>query len=476
MSDHSRFLSFAASLAAVLGAAPLGAPAIAQEVLPAAERAQIDSVVTDLLSRTEAPSASIAIVRDGALVYERAYGTARLLPETPASSSRRYAIGSVSKQFTAAAVLLLAERGHLSLDDRVARWLPDLTRADEITVRQLLSMTSGYQDYWPHDYVFPAMREPTEPEAILDRWARKPLDFDPGTRWQYSNTNYVIAGRIVEQVTGLPFMDFVRDEILEPLGLTSVCDFDGGPLGDEDAAAYLRNALGPLRPAPKEAPGWLFAAGGLAMTAGDLAVWDLAMIEQSLLSPASWREMQTEVRLESGLATGYGLGVGIGRVDGRRRIAHGGAVSGYSTSNQVFPDERTAVVALVNVWPGAAGPSARIADAVARVVFGEERSVDAEALAQARRVFADLQRGEIDRSLLSQNANAYFTDEVLGDFARTLGPLGEPDEFVQAAESLRGGMTFRAYRLGFDDLRLLITTRILPDGKIEQYQAERAAN
>lgn len=451
-------------------------PAVAQETLPAAQRAQIDSMVSSLLSRTEAPGASIAVVRDGKVAYEQAYGQARLSPETPAASSRRYAIGSVSKQFTAAAVLLLTEEGRLSLDDPVAKWLPGLTRADEVSLRQLLSMTSGYQDYWPHDYVFPAMREPTEPEAILEGWARKPLDFDPGTQWQYSNTNYVIAGLIIERVAGMPVMAFLEERIFEPLRMTSVRDFDAGPLENEDAAAYLRNALGPLRPAPKEAPGWLFAAGGLAMTAGDLALWDVAMMEQTVLRPESWRTMQTEVRLENGLAAGYGLGVGVGRVDGRRRIAHGGAVSGYSTSNQVFPDDRTAVVALVNIWPGAAGPSARIADAVARVVFAPEESVDARALAEARRILSDLQQGEIDRSLFSSNANAYFTEQVLADFASTLGPLGEPDEFVQTGESLRGGMVFRAYRLRFGDLGLVLTTRTLPDGKIEQFQVERAAN
>lgn len=462
--------------ALVLAAVAPAAPAVAQETLPAAQRVQIDSVVTSLLSRTKAPSASIAVVRDGKVAYEQAYGHARLSPETPAASSRRYAIGSVSKQFTAAAVLLLAEEGRLSLDDPVAKWLPELTRADQVSLRQLLSMTSGYQDYWPHDYVFPAMREPTEPEAILEGWARKPLDFDPGTQWQYSNTNYVIAGLIIERVAGMPVMALLQERIFEPLRMTSVRDFDAGPLGNADAAAYLRNALGPLRPAPKEAPGWLFAAGGLAMTAGDLALWDVAMMEQTVLQPESWRTMQTEVCLENGLAAGYGLGVVVARVDGRRRIAHGGAVSGYSTSNQVFPDDRTAVVALVNIWPGAAGPSGRIANAVAQVVFAPEESVDSRALAEVKRILFDLQQGEIDRSLFSPNANAYFTEQVLADFASTLGPLGEPDEFVQTGESLRGGMVFRAYRLRFGDLGLVLTTRTLPDGKIEQFQVERAAN
>jgi len=453
----------------VFGAAPGVAQALADE-----DRAAIDAVVTEVLADTEAPGASVAVVRDGRLVYARAFGIGRLDPEERANPEMRYAIGSVSKQFTAAAVLLLAEEGRLSLDDPVARWLPELTRAEEVTIRQLLSMTSGYQDYWPHDYVFPAMLEPVAPGGILDRWARKPLDFDPGSEWQYSNTNYVIAGRIVERVAGKGVLELLRERVFGPLGMSTVRDFDAGPLTTEDAGAYLRNALGPLRPAPKEAEGWLFAAGGLAMTASDLARWDVAMIEQAILRPESWRAMQTETRLRSGLAVGYGLGVGVGSVDGRRRISHGGAVSGYATSNLVFPDQRVAVVALVNLWPGAAGPAARIADGIAGVLFAEEDATDEAARDLAREVFADLQRGEVDPTLLSPNAKAYFSAEVLADFESSLGALGAPDEFVQTAESLRGGMTFRAYRLRFGDRRLVLTTRTLPGGEIEQFQVERA--
>jgi len=113
----------------------------------------------------------------------------------------RYSIGSISKQFTATAMLLLQEENKLSLDDKVAKFIPDLTRANEVTIRQLLSHTSGYQDYWPQDYVPPFMLQAITANRILDLWAHKPLDFDPGTKWQYSNTNFVIAGMIVEKVS-----------------------------------------------------------------------------------------------------------------------------------------------------------------------------------------------------------------------------------------------------------------------------------
>ncbi len=192
----------------------------------------------------------------------------------------RYGIGSISKQFTAAALLLLAEEGRVSLDDRVVRWLPALTRARDVTVREILSMTSGYQDFWPQDYVMPPMRKPVTPEAILDGWAKKPLDFEPGTKWQYSNTNYVAAGVIFEKAAGRPLLAFLRERVFGPLGMSSVTDADAVPLGPGDPEGYVRYALGPARPAPKEGPGWMFAAGELAMTATDLATWDVSLLQR----------------------------------------------------------------------------------------------------------------------------------------------------------------------------------------------------
>src|SRR5262249_60901894 len=138
------------------------------------------------------------------IVYLKAYGSARLEPKTPATSSMRYSIGSISKQFTAAAMLLLQEEGKLSLDDKVAKFIPDLTRANEVTIRQLLSHTSGYQDYCPQDYVMPMMLQPVTAERILNTWGHKQLDFEPGTKWQYRNTHYVIAGAFSDEVSGEP--------------------------------------------------------------------------------------------------------------------------------------------------------------------------------------------------------------------------------------------------------------------------------
>jgi D-alanyl-D-alanine carboxypeptidase len=451
----------------------LAAPATAQP-LTTAERAAIDKIAQAVLDTTGAPSASIAIVRSGEIVYDHAYGDARIDPKTAASSSMRYAIGSVSKQFTATALLLLEQEGKLSLDDKVAKWFPHLTRAGEVSIRQLLSMTAGYQDFWPQDYVFPEMQRPTSVQQIMQQWAGKPLDFEPGARWQYSNTNYVIAAAIVERVTGSGFMDFLRQRIFTPLKMTSVVDQDAGSLSASDAQALLRNALGPLRPAPKEAPGWLFGAGQLAMTAHDLALWDIAVINRSILKPASYQKQQTDVLLAAGNATGYGLGVNVGTPGGRRRIAHGGAVSGYTTSNVIYPDDRAAIVVFTNIYPGAAGAPGRIAEQIAGAIFASAQTAAADARDAARRIYDGLTKATIDRSLFTAAANAYFTQEVLADYAASLAPLGPPSDFAASGESLRGGMTIRSYRISAGGVTMSLTVMTLPDGRIDQYIVERA--
>src|SRR5262249_26383921 len=153
--------------------------------------ANIDRIATKMLADTGVPSAVVAAVADGKLVYAHAYGDARLEPRTPATTQMRYIIGVTSKQFTAAALLLLAEDGKLSIDDRVSKYVPGLTRGDDISIRQLLSHTAGYPDYAPQDYMVPEWEKPIDANAILDRWARRALEFEPGTKWQYSNTNFV---------------------------------------------------------------------------------------------------------------------------------------------------------------------------------------------------------------------------------------------------------------------------------------------
>jgi D-alanyl-D-alanine carboxypeptidase len=428
--------------------------------------AKIDVSAQQVLDSTGVPSASLAIVKDGHLAYTHAYGTARLDPKTPATPAMRYSIGSISKQFTAAALLILQQQGKLSIDDHVSNYLPELTRADEVTIRMLLSHTSGYQDYWPEDYLMAPIRQATTARYILDTWGKKPLDFDPGTQWQYSNTNYVIAGQIVEKVSGMPIFKFLQDQVFKPLRMTSVYDSDVAKLGDTDAAGYIRHALGPLHPAPKEGKGWMFAAGELAMPAYELAQWDISILDRSLLANSSYEQMFATVKLKDGSDPHYGLGVFNTPRMGHSALEHSGEVSGFEAENVVFPDDRLAIVVLTN--QDASSAASAIARKVAPLLLGLGEPVP-NAEEKSLTIFQGLQDGKLDRSLLTPNCNAYFTQQAIDDFASSLKPLGAPASFHQTTYELRGGMTFRAFRAEFANQNLMITTYEMPDGKLEQY-------
>jgi CubicO group peptidase (beta-lactamase class C family) len=439
------------------------------DTIEPALRVRIDKIAEQVLELRGVPSASIAVVEDGKLVYTHAYGLAHIDPPKAATPAMRYSIGSISKQFTATAILLLQEQGKLNLDDAVGKYVPGLTRGNEVTIRQVLSHTSGYQDYWPEDYLMTPMMKPETAQQILDIWAKKPLDFEPGTEWQYSNTNYVIAGEIVENVSGEKLMDFLVEHIFRPLGMKSVWNSDEAKLTEVDATPYVRAALGPLRVAPKEGRGWMFAAGELAMTPHDLALWDESILARSILSSESYKNMFTEVKLKDGKGTHYGLGVEVTEESGHRAIEHSGEVTGFVSDNVVLPDDGVAVAVLTNHM---AGGASQIANLVAAAVAGNKNQSDAEK--QALSIYRDLQKGRIDRSLLAPNLNDYFSAQAVDDFKNSLAPLGEPLTFRQTSENLRGGMTFRAFDIEYPGKRLRLTTYTYPDGKLEQYLVEPA--
>ena len=426
-------------------------------------KARVDAIAAGVMEQRGVPSASVAVVQRGKLVYAHAYGRAHIDPDKAATADMRYSIGSISKQFTAAAILLLQEEGKLKLDDPVGKYVPGLTQGDAVTIRQILSHTSGYQDFWPEDYLMKPMEQSTTAQEILNVWAKKPLDFEPGTQWQYSNTNYVIAGVIVEKVAGQKLMDFLGEKVFHPLNMRSVWNSDEAKLTQTDATAYIRNALGPLRPAAKEGRGWMFAAGELAMTAHDLALWDESLIAQKLLKPESYREMFTEVKLKDGKGTHYGLGVDVKDLDGHRDISHSGEVTGFVADNEVLVDDGVAVAVLTNHMAGGAGS---IAQLCASTVAGQKRTAAEE---ETLAMYRGLQKGELDRSKLAPNLDAYFDAQTVADFKNSLGPLGEPLTFQQVDTNLRGGMTYRSFRIVYPTRRLGLTTYTYPDGKMEQF-------
>jgi len=426
---------------------------------------RIDASVQDWLVTSGAPSASVAVVQNGVVTYAHAYGTAQLSPSTLATTSTRYAVDSISKEFTAAAVLLLVQEGKLSLDDRVEKWFPDLGDVSKVTVRQLLNHTSGIRDFWPQDFVPPEMLRPTSEAAIIGEWARRPLDFESGTQWQYSNTGYVVAAAIVEKVSGEKLMDFLQRHIFEPLKMEHVTEDDTHALPAGDAVPYTRYGLGPARHAPKEGPGWLFGAGALAMTPSELALWDISLMNRSLLAPASYEAMFEPVILKDGTKKEYGLGLDIQKSQGRTRIGHDGAGSGFLSAHRIWPDEKIAIIAVTNNdW---ATPD----DVVNRIAFIVLPPNAAEA--RARAVFSQFQQGSIDRSLFTDNGNHFLTAQALSDLKDGLGPLGAPVLIELQRESNRGGMVTRIWKILCHSKRLLAIERGYPNGRLEQFLVEQ---
>ena len=448
-------------------------PALAQNLTPA-ETAKVDTIVTDTLARNGVPSASIAIVRDGKIVFAKAYGKQSETIATPRSDAP-YQIASVSKQFTAAAILMLEDEGKLSLDDTVAKWVPGITDGDKITIRQLLSHTSGLQDYWPQDYSFAAMEKPVTPQQIVDRWAKKPLDFAPGTQWQYSNTGYVVAGMIVEKAAGKPLLAYLQDKVFKPLGM-KVIDQDLA-VGKGFPQGYHRYALGPVRVEKPAAHGWLFAAGELAMSASDLAKWDIARLNRSVMPADDWQVQETPILLTNGKSTNYGLGVFTGTAKGHRYVEHTGEAVGFLSENIVYPDDKAAVVVLVNsdFSDAFTGIASQISELILPPAAEPAATDDAETAktAQARAIFDQLRTGKLDRATMTEDANYYFDATAIGDYRDSLGKLGDPASFtLKRPARLRGGFVNRNYTVTYPNgTKLAVVTYAEPDGagRYEQF-------
>jgi len=456
-----------AALIAALGLAAMAVPAAAAP-LTAQQRSDIDASVGEWLASSGAPSVSIAVVTHGEIAYVKAYGAARLAPRQAATADTRYAVDSISKEFTAAAILILQEEGKLSLDDSVASYFPELAKPEPASLRQILSHTAGFRDYWPQDYVPREMLKPTTVQAVLDEWGRKPLDFAPGTDWQYSNTGFVIAGAVVEKVSGQPLVSFLQAHVFDPLHMQGVVNADQAPLPMTDAGAYTRWGDGPIRPAVKEGAGWLFGAAELGMAPQELAKWDISLMSRSLLKPASYDAFYSPTPLKNGKTTHYSLGLSVGDDHGRLRLGHDGGGSGFLSANRMWPGSDVAIVAFTNNdW---ASPDA-VVDRVAFVVLPPS-----EPEARARAVFAAFQAGVVDRSLFTENGKAYLTPALIADQKAGLSAYGPPRIFELQSESRRGGFTTRTWKITAAKGVLTAVERGDPDGKIEQFMVSRGAD
>jgi CubicO group peptidase (beta-lactamase class C family) len=347
----------AAAIAALLlglSARPAGAQQLAALVsdAPPAEDAGVsrlaftlDSIARRAMYDQSIPGLSVAIVKDGRVLLERGWGTTDR-GRRQASATTVYQIASVSKQFTAAAVLRLAERGELSLDDDVTRYVDGLPASYRtISLRQLLNHTAGVPNFTEF---FRQFRQTLTPAQLIDSLAARPLLFTPGSGFHYSNSGYYLLGLVIERVTGQSYDGYLREQFFAPLGMADT-EYCGDSRDRPVPAGYVRTRRGePVQTTPWD-PSVLYAAGSLCSTATDLARWEVALGEGRVLSPESYAEMTTPgAAPDRSMRMAYGYGMMIDTTDSGPYLHHDGAVAGFRSQVAWYPDEHLAVVVLMN--------------------------------------------------------------------------------------------------------------------------------
>ncbi len=344
------------------------APASAQSWNAAHIARAVDSIAGEALRAGRGVGMTIAVVRGGDTLVLKGYGQAHRERGTPAGADVVYPIGSVTKQFTGAAVVQLADQGRLSLDDEITKHLPEFpAQGHRVTLRQLLEHTSGIPEYGSLPRFRRIDQRSATPDELAALVAGQPFGFAPGAAMAYSNSGYLLLGRVVERVTGSPWADYVRRNLLEPAGMrhSRHC---GERAASPRAAGYLwRGRVAAVVPEPGYA--WAAASGSLCSTAGDLVAWNRALHGGKLLSSAAYREMTTPGRLGDGAALRYAGGIVVDSAFGRRVVYHGGAIYGFRSELRYFPDDSLSIVVLAN--SASAGPQA-IATAIARHIYGDE--------------------------------------------------------------------------------------------------------
>jgi CubicO group peptidase (beta-lactamase class C family) len=322
--------------------APLVAVLLAS---PVARADQVDKYLKSQMQQHRIPGLTLKIVRDGRAIKTAAYGLANVELNVPGKPETVFEIGSVTKQFTAAGILLLAQEGKLSVADKISQHLKDTPEAwANVTIRHLLTHTSGIKSYTGLDG-FQLWRHLTQ-EQFIKAIGKEPMEFQPGDSWKYCNTGFSLLGYIIENVSGKNYWDFMGERVFQPLGMRATTNRRPSLIIPNRAAGYEQtNHLWVNRDSDLTD---VFSAGAIASTVGDLAKWSAALDGDRLLIAASKAQMWTPVKLNDGKTRKYGFGWNVDAVEGHKNIGHGGSTSGFSASIQRFPDDRLAVIILTN--------------------------------------------------------------------------------------------------------------------------------
>jgi CubicO group peptidase (beta-lactamase class C family) len=425
------------AILAMLAAPPLRpAPATASD--PAA---QIDAIARKFASLPTVPSVSIAVVRDGRVIYLKSFGHRELEKPLPADPDTVYDIASLSKQFTAAAFFMLVDEGKLDPHARLSRYLPAIPHGGEITLDQVVGMTSGYQDIGEDPKHGVVVRPGMTRDEELKLYTGLPLLFPPGTQFGYTNTNYEIMALLIEKASGMPFETFVRQRIVEPLHLASWSLLSSSSAPENRATGYFFPT--PVRGYIDPEKQVLFgASGSMRLSVRDMAVWDSDLLDHRVVPASVWKAMSTGGSLRNGAPSGYGGGEFVATFRGHRLISHAGNHSDSTTENWVLPDDHLAIAAFCN---GGLAPVGALAGAIAGIFIpsGTESppasahppTPPAEVTTAAR---LWLERALAGKQTTMPAAPASRRRDYLDDFAETGRRYGTIERFTPIAIQDRG--------------------------------------
>ena len=440
------------------------------------------------VTKGDSPGVAVLVARDGKIVFQGGFGFADLEKKTPVTPETKFRIGSISKQFTAAAILKLAEEKKLAVTDPLSKFFPDFPRGGEVTLHHLLTHTSGIHSYTDKPDFLGKVSGAIEPGKLIESFKNDAPDFAPGAGFHYSNSAYFLLGEIVAKVSGKPFGDYLRDTFFTPLEMkdTGVFVNSASPPGMAKGYSFAEGKSGPALDWDMS---WAGGAGALYSTAGDLFRWNEALFGGRVVNAESFKAATTPVTLPADVdGMKYGCGLVMSEFKRLRAIGHGGGLNGWSSDLLRLPDQHCTVVVLVNALPPPPGLSpGEISHSLAEKILADEikklpplienKSVDPKTFpaftgrfdyqgavmtvsVEGDRLFAQL-TGQPKHEIFPKSADEFFWKVTDAQVVFVRNEKGE----VTAARHTQNGNTFKAAKLGGEAVKLTAAQLDAPLGE-----------
>jgi D-alanyl-D-alanine carboxypeptidase len=433
---------------------------------------RVDEFVEKEREKRHIPGLSVAVVQNGQLALAKGYGQANVELEVSASADTVYQIGSITKQFTATAIMQLAEEGKLSIDDPISKYLANAPESwKDVTVKHLLNHTSGIKSYTNIGDNMAKSRLERSKDDIVGTVRDLPLEFAPGDKWSYNNSGFFLLGMIIEKVTGQSYSDVLNERIFKPLEMDATSVNELSAIVPRRATGYTWG--GKLQNAEHASMSWPFAAGAIVSTVNDLAKWDAALYSEKVLKSSILEQMWTKTKLNNGQESDYGFGWGVGDYRGHRLISHGGGIPGFTTNIARFVNDKLTVIVLTNLSSPGANP-ASIANGIAGIYLPDLATPTAGAIEDKdpktteffKKLVQDTVDGKLDQELFTpEMQKLIFPDRAkqAGDFLRT---LGTPKSFTLIEHKSEDKLQRYRYRVVLGETTIVVMGAINEEGKV----------